>query len=421
MDKTLNNIIRFQGSDVSWRNNISNGTWADAIVYGLVTETATGKVSKRFYAGRNSRDVDYEYKNAITIDSKTAARQYISDDYIGLLITVISETNVNENGTYIVTYNINNNLELLKIGDGGRESTTIYPVIAAKEVGYIKVGDEIPAGKTLQGIVDMIFTKVLGLSANATSPSVEITGITDKAYEVNYLFTNSITLTATYRDGHWNNEDEWKKSGSTYQNFGTSPLTYEFTGMKEVPAQRNNSITINNYVVKKGTQNVTVTVSHTNSMNVPVNQNNESLILGNVNSTTTYAEWPMGSVSATSRTLTGVYRYWIGYTTIEPTNINRSILDDSIFNKEKTDLITTNTITYDPEFTIPKYSYVTIVVPNEFTLSEAYIEAFNVADTFNVCKISNIGLDTEKMYKVYTLKVESADNIKIKKIKLIKN
>ena len=66
-----------------------------------------------------------------------------------IIITIINESNVNENGTYIVTYNINKEIELLKIGDGGRESTTIYPVLAAKEVGYIKVGDEIPPGKTL--------------------------------------------------------------------------------------------------------------------------------------------------------------------------------------------------------------------------------------------------------------------------------
>ena len=419
MSKTLNNIIRFQGSEAVWKNNIASGLWADDLVFGLVTDTATGKVSKRFYSGKNSRNVDFEYKSAITVDSKIYADSLATDNNIGLLITIINESNVNENGTYIVTYNINKEIELLKIGDGGRESTTIYPVTAAKEVGYIKPGDEIPPGKTLQDIVDMIFTKVLGLDANSTSPSVSVSGIIEKTYEINYTFTDPIVVTAAFNDGHWNNEDRWLKNGNPYQLFGTTAETYTFTGMKNVEAQQSNQISIENYTVIAGAQNVNVLVNHTNSVNIPVNQNDIQLNRGNVNNSTTYKEYQSGKASGVSKTITGAYRYWIGNTTIAPENLNRTVIDSN-FNSQKTDLATANTIQYNPEFTTLKYSYVTIIVPSEYTLAEAFIEAFNAASTFSVTTLRNIGLDSQKEYKVYTLKVESADNIKIKQIKLTK-
>ena len=420
MSKTLNNIIRFQGPETVWKNNIASGLWADDLVFGLVTDNATGKVSKRFYSGKNSRNIDFEYKNAITVDSKIYADSLVTDDNIGLLITIINESNVNENGTYVVTYNINKEIELLKIGDGGRESTTIYPVLAAKEVGYIKVGDEIPPGKTLQDIVDMIFTKILGLATNSTNPSVSLSGLNGRAYEINYTFTEPITVTATFNDGHWNNEDGWLKDGHSYQNFGTVAETYTFSGMKNVEAQQNNQITIENYTVIPGQQKINVLVNHAASVNIPVNQNGVQLNVGNVNNSTTYKEYQSGQVSSVSEIITGVYRYWIGHTSVAPENLDRTVLNSNNFICQKTDLATTNTISYTPEFITPKYSYITIVVPSEYTLNEAFIEAFNAASTFSVTTIQNIGLDSQKSYKVYTLKVESADNIKIKQIKLTK-
>jgi len=105
MSKTLNTVIHFQGSELTWKNNIVNGVWADDIVFGLIIDTNTGITSKRFYAGRNSRNTDYEYKTSVSVNSLAEANTLVLDDNVGLLITVVSELNPNENGTYIVTYN----------------------------------------------------------------------------------------------------------------------------------------------------------------------------------------------------------------------------------------------------------------------------------------------------------------------------
>ena len=133
MSKTLNTVIRFQGSELTWKNNIINGTWVDDIVFGLITDSNTGKTSKRIYAGRNSRNTDYEYKTSISVNSLAEANTLVLDDNIGLLITVISELNTNENGTYIVTYNAENILVLQKIGEQPIpvDASTIYTLIDA--------------------------------------------------------------------------------------------------------------------------------------------------------------------------------------------------------------------------------------------------------------------------------------------------
>ena len=115
MDKILNSIIHFQGSEINWKNNIISGIWVDNIVFGIITDSNTGKISKRVYAGRNTRGVDYEYKNAISVNSIDAAYDLVADDNIGLLITVANDTLPNNNGTYIVSYNNNNEAVLLDI------------------------------------------------------------------------------------------------------------------------------------------------------------------------------------------------------------------------------------------------------------------------------------------------------------------
>lgn len=133
MSKTLNTVIHFQGSELTWKNNIVNGVWADDIVFGLIIDTNTGITSKRFYAGRNSRNTDYEYKTSVSVNSLAEANTLVLDDNVGLLITVVSELNPNENGTYIVTYNQENILDLQKIGEQPIpvDASTLYTLIDA--------------------------------------------------------------------------------------------------------------------------------------------------------------------------------------------------------------------------------------------------------------------------------------------------
>lgn len=402
MNKILNNVIHFQGSEVTWKNNIINGSWADSIVFGVITDS-TGKKSKRFYGGRNSRFTDFEYTHSITVDSKAAAQLMVSDNNLGLLITVISETNLGENGTYLVTYNVDNELELLKIGEGGK-STTTDTVTSAKTVGYIQKGDEIPAGKTLQDIVNMIFTKILGLKSTSTSPSASLSGITSKTYEVNDTI-NSITLTASYTDGHWNNEEDWKNSYSgnkTYQDFGTSALTYQFSGMTSRDASTLNTITITDYKVNKGTQKVTVKISHSDSTYIPVNQNGIQLTEGNVNNSTTYVPYDSSTVSANSGVITGDYRYWIGYTPKIATEIQREDVFGSSSTGKHASGWAGSRVASESQYNTPQNNYVTFIVPDGMTLKKVE-DPFNNSVVSRYTKYDNIllGIEQTDKYTIY--------------------
>lgn len=117
MAKILNSVIHFQGSEINWKNNIVSGIWTDNIVFGIITDSNTGKISKRVYAGRNTRGVDYEYKNAISVNSLESAQDLATENNIGLIITIANNQTTDKNGTYIVSYNSDNEVILLDISN----------------------------------------------------------------------------------------------------------------------------------------------------------------------------------------------------------------------------------------------------------------------------------------------------------------
>ena len=76
MNRTLNKIIHFQGSKQTWESKIANGEWTNNIVFGLVQDE-TGLYSKRYYAGRDSRNNDYEVKSSVTVASLASANELV--------------------------------------------------------------------------------------------------------------------------------------------------------------------------------------------------------------------------------------------------------------------------------------------------------------------------------------------------------
>lgn len=301
------------------------------------------------------------------------------------------------------------------------DSATTDDVVAAKGAGYITPGMTIPEGTSLQDLVNMIFTKVLGLDG-ATAPKAGISGISTTTKEVGEVIS-SITVTASYTDGHWDNEDDWKNSYSgnqPYQLYGTSAQTYAFSGMKSVAAQAGNSITITNYEVQYGNQSETVTIVNNNSQNVPVNQNGVALQEGSANTTTTYKPYTAANVSATTSNIKGDYKYWIGYTTTPAAELTRAIVISDL---------TTNTgwagseVKYLTEagatpYNTPQNSYATFIVPKGMTLKTVDDSFGNsVVANFTATDITGIALDN-KVYTVYQEYAAAGAGIDRKNIKL---
>ena len=288
------------------------------------------------------------------------------------------------------------------------DSATTDDVTTTKTVGYVTSGMTIPEGTTLQQLVDMIFTKIRGLEG-ATSAKVTLSNVPGNTHEIGELI--DVALSATYTDGAWINEERWGAGTQAYQS-SASGYTFKLNNV-----ETNNGV-YDDYVVK-ATNVISVTATHTASTVVPKNENGSNLTQGTVNDTEHYIPFTANTTVSASKTFYGYYKYWIGYTAVKPENLTRANIE-SDFVEQTSGLATTNTITYTPEYSTPKYSYVTIIAPSEYSLTEAFIEAFNVANTFTITNLTDIGLSTSKTYKAFTLLVEAADTIKIKQIKLQK-
>lgn len=288
------------------------------------------------------------------------------------------------------------------------DCTTSDDVTSKKDVGYVKSGMTIPEGTTLQQLVDMIFTKIRGLEG-ATSAKVTLSNVPGNTHEIGE--TINVVLSAAYTDGSWTNEEGWGSGTQAYQS-SASDYTFKLDNIETSDG------VYNDYLVK-ATNATSVIATHTASTVVPKNEAGSNLIQGEVNDTEHYVPFAANTAVSASKTFYGYYKYWIGYTEVEPENLTRANIE-SDFVEQTSGLATANTITYAPEYITPKYSYVTIIAPSEYSLTEAFIEAFNVADTFTVTNLTGIGLSTSKTYKAFTLLVEAADTIKIKQIKLQK-
>jgi len=169
------------------------------------------------------------------------------------------------------------------------KAETQNDITIAKQVGYLKPGTTIPEGTTVEDLIKMIFTKVLGLEG-CNNPSASISDIPNTTMEVGYVYSGSAT--ATFNDGSWKNEEGWKNEYSgnkSTQAYGCICDTYKFTGMGvDDTATASNTAIIDNYTINKGNNNVKVIINHKASVNTPVNQNGISLTAGDVNDTTTY-------------------------------------------------------------------------------------------------------------------------------------
>lgn len=189
-------------------------------------------------------------------------------------------------------------------------AVTENEITTQKAVGYLNAGTPIPAGTSLEEVLKMIFNKVLGLSG-AQAPTTSISGITTATKEVGDTYSG--TVTATFNDGYWKNEESWTKSGiGPNQPYGCTATGYTFGGTI-TGTQNENVLTITDYVVKSGTQDVTCKSAYTASVNVPVKQDLTELESGTANDSTHYKPQAASTTSAaTSSNITGEYYYFEG-------------------------------------------------------------------------------------------------------------
>lgn len=297
------------------------------------------------------------------------------------------------------------------------DSTTTDDITSTKTVGYVTSGMTIPEGTTLQKLVDMIFTKIRGL-AGANEPSGSISGITETTMEVGTELGSAKTITVSFTDGSWKNEESWKNSYSanqTTQPYGSTATNYVFSGMVS-GSGTSNSITVPaNYVIVEGDNKIQVVITNTNSTNVPVNEAGIVLKDGNVNDTEHYIPYTAANITKTSAVIKGDYKYWIGYTATPAAEITRAIADNDL--TFKTGWAGTG-VDCQEQYNTPQNNYATFIVPKGMTL-KAVTDPFNndVTTNFTAKDINNLGADS-KVYTVYQEYAAASVGINRKNIKL---
>lgn len=297
------------------------------------------------------------------------------------------------------------------------DSATTDDVTSTKTVGYVTSGMTIPEGTTLQQLVDMIFTKIRGLEG-ANAPSGSISGITATTMEVGVELGTAKTITASFTDGSWKNEESWKNSYSgnqTTQLYGSTATNYAFSGMVSGTGTSNTITVPADYVIVKGANTVTVVITNTNSTNVPVNEAGTALKAGSVNDTEHYKPYIAVNITKTSAVIKGDYKYWIGYTATPAAEITRAIADSDL--TFKTGWAGTGIICQD-QYNTPQNSYATFIVPKGMTLKEV-TDSFNndVVANFTATDVNNLGADS-KVYTVYQEYAAAGVGIDRKNIKL---
>lgn len=200
------------------------------------------------------------------------------------------------------------------------DAASTEKVIAGAKVGYVNASDEIPAGTTIQDLIEMIFTKVLGLrSAKAPSNTLKLSVTTDR--EVGEVIS-SITATAAYNDGYWINEKnaEGVDWGDGKQYYDCTVKEYTFTDFAgEDSVETVNTLTVKDHVVVEGANTMSVVTSYNDCANVPVKSNGEPLTEGDTNDSKNYKAQGAGACTKASASFNGKYKWFIGtlYTAAE--------------------------------------------------------------------------------------------------------
>ena len=78
----------------------------------------------------------------------------------------------------------------------------------------------------------MIFTKILGLATNSTNPSVSLSGLNGRAYEINYTFTEPITVKKTVGNCYWLNLRTGPYYGNNIYTAVKAGTVVEYLGME---------------------------------------------------------------------------------------------------------------------------------------------------------------------------------------------
>ena len=112
----LTKVIRWSGSLSEWQNKTNSNDWENCIVFGKVTDQQ-GRISYRYFAGKDEDHNKWEFKNSVISKSLQDAESYLIEGNAGLIINVVGATSADENGAYIVTYNSDGSLQLLKMGN----------------------------------------------------------------------------------------------------------------------------------------------------------------------------------------------------------------------------------------------------------------------------------------------------------------
>lgn len=403
-------IIFAQVKDSSNEEELHQYIWANGIEYAIPNNAKFEELYSDFQTLIDDTSIGGIYTN------ENSVHYWIQNAIQNIDLTAENFMKIVDSSSSNVSIGIKDSSLVFEVDD----AATTDSVVTAQNVGYITKGMTIPEGTTLQELVNMIFTKILGLSGS-TEPSLTISGISGGTKEVGEVLTN-LTASVTYKDGSWKNEESWQKNGiGPNQPYGTSALTYSFNGLDiSVGPQSGNSVSIPSYQIIKGSQSLNVTVTNTNSVNVPVNQALQQLEVGTSNTTTTYKPYvaPIAGISKPSSVYVGDYKYWIGYTDKVAEELTRNDIGNQSSGKQSYGWAG-NSVSYATLFNSPTQTYVTFVVPKGLTLKTVEDSFGNdVVANFVRTDVTGLGLIQSDEFTVYQEWAEAGAGLDRKNITL---
>lgn len=181
--------------------------------------------------------------------------------------------------------------------------------------GALPAGSTIDAGKTLTEVIRLLTSKIL-LASRHTSPSATITSTisTNTTKEVGE--TIAPTLTAKFNDGKFNYYNTGAISTNTI-NAGCTATAYQILRGSTVIS--NSASYMDSYKLPSGNTTYTCKITHSASAsNRPTNSD------GSIN---TSVQFPSNTVTSSSITIKGAYKYFYGSANSLPANV-RSLTND---------------------------------------------------------------------------------------------
>ena len=193
------------------------------------------------------------------------------------------------------------------IGTGGGSATIEQEIKTNVACGALPAGSTINAGKTFTEVIRLLTSKVL-LASRQTSPSATITSTISTTKEVGE--TIAPTLTATFNDGSFYYYDTGAISTTTIK-AGCTATSYQILRGSTVIS--NSASYTDSYKLPSGNTTYTCKITHSASASDrPTNSD------GSVN---TGVQFPSNTVTSSSITIKGAYKYFYGSANSLPTDV----------------------------------------------------------------------------------------------------